>query len=93
MKKLIAVGALAVALTGCCMFGSKDCCRKSCCGKEKDCCTTECCETKSCCEQKSHGMNTSMTVGLGTDGVHAGGSANVGNHGMSGSVGANGAMH
>jgi len=90
-KMTLAAGAFAAALTGCCMFGSKGCCQqKSCCGKDM-CCKSPCCESKSCCEAKSSGMNTSMTVGLGTDGVHAGGNANVGSHGVSGGVG--GAMH
>jgi len=78
VKMTLAAGALAAVLAGCCC--SKDCC-----------CTAKCCETEPCCGQKSSGMNTSMTVGLGTDGVHAGGAANVGSHGVSG--GAGGSMH
>ena len=84
VKVALTTGALAAALTGCCMFGSGDCCGK------KDCCCKEPC--KSCCEKKcdgkkTHGMNTSMTVGIGTDGVHMGGDANVGSHGISAGVG------
>ena len=88
VKVALTAGALAAALTGCCLFGSKDCCDK------KDCCCKEpckcCCERK-CCGKKTHGMNTSMTVGVGTDGIHAGGDANVGSHGIS--AGAGGGMH
>ena len=80
VKVALTAGALAAALTGCCMFGSDDCCdKKGCCCKEK------------CHGKKTHGMNTSMTVGVGTDGIHAGGDANVGSHGVS--VGAGGDMH
>ena len=88
VKVAITAGALAAALTGCCMFGSKDCCGK------KDCCCKEpckCCCEKKCCGKKTHGMNTSMTVGVGTDGIHAGGDANVESHGIS--AGAGGGMH
>ena len=81
VKVALTAGALAAALTGCCMFGSDDCCGK------KDCCCKEPCEC--CCGKKTHGMNTSMTVGVGTDGIHAGGDANVGSHGVS----AGGGMH
>ena len=70
VKVALTAGALAAALTGCCMFGPKDCC----CGK-KDCCCKEPC--KCCCEKKcdgknTHGINTSMTVGVGTDGIRVG---------------------
>ena len=88
VKVALTAGALAAALTGCCMFGSDDCCGK------KDCCCKEpckCCCEKKCCGKKTHGMNTSMTVGVGTDGIHAGGDANVGSHGVS--AGAGGGMH
>ena len=37
VKVALTAGALAAALTGCCMFGSKDCC----CGKN-NCCKSEC---------------------------------------------------
>ena len=60
VKVAITAGALAAALTGCCMFGSKDCC----------------CEKK-CCDKKT-GVNTSMTVGVGTDGIRVGSDSNVG---------------
>ena len=59
--------AIAVALSGCCMFGL-----------HKDC----------CCKQKSCGMNTSMGVSVGTDGVSASGGANAGRHGVSSTVSA-----
>ena len=88
VKVALTAGALAAALTGCCMFGSDDCCGK------KDCCCKEpckCCYEKKCCGKKAHGINTSMTVGVGTDGIHAGGDANVGSHGVS--AGAGGGMH
>ena len=88
VKVALTAGALAAALTGCCLFGSKDCCDK------KDCCCKEpckCCCEKKCCGKKTHGMNTSMTVGVGTDGIRAGGDANVGSHGVS--AGAGGGMH
>jgi len=88
-KMTLAAGAFAAALVGCCW--SKDCCGKKCCCERDACSQRACCTAKPCGEQKSHGMNTSMTVGLGTDGVHAGGNANVGDHGVSGGVG--GAMH
>jgi len=84
VAKIAAVGgALAAALTGCCMFGSdKGCCDKSC----GSCCKTSCCGETGC-GQKSHGVNASTSVGIGTDGVRVGGEANVGGHGVSGSVG------
>ena len=70
VKVAVSAGALAAALTGCCMFGSDDCC-----GKEK------------CC--KKTGVNTSMTVGVGTDGVRVGSDSNVGNHSASANANAN----
>ena len=75
VKVALTAGALAAALTGCCLFGSKDCCDK------KDCCCKEpckCCCEKKCCGKKTHGMNTSMTVGVGTDGIRVGSDSNVG---------------
>ena len=74
VKVALTAGVLAAALTGCCMFGSDDCCGK------KDCCCKEpckCCCEKKCCGKKTHGMNTSMTVGVGTDGIHAGAGGDV----------------
>ena len=60
VKIALTAGALAAALTGCCMFGSKDCCcKEKCCGKKT-------------------GVNTSMTVGIGTDGIRVGSDSNVG---------------
>ena len=86
VKVALTAGALAAALTGCCMFGSDDCCGK------KDCCKDPCaCCCKEKCCGKTHGINTSMTVDVGTDGIHAGGDANVGSHGISADAG--GGMH
>ena len=75
VKVAVTAGALAVALTGCCMFGSKDCCCK-----------------KECCGKKTSGVNTSMTVGVGTDGVRVGSDSNVGgaSANANANVGANG---
>ena len=74
VKVALTAGALAAALTGCCMFGSGDCCgKKDCCRKEPCKCS---CERK-CDGKKTHGMNTSMTVGVGTDGIHAGAGGGV----------------
>ena len=81
VKVALTAGALAAALTGCCLFGSKDCC----CGK-KDCCCKEpckCCCEKKCDGKKTHGINTSMTVGVGTDGIRVGSDSNVGSLGAS----------
>ena len=80
VKVALTAGALAAALTGCCMFGSDDCCGK------KDCCCKEpckCCCEKKCCGKKTSGINTSMTVGVGTDGIHVGSDSNVGSLGAS----------
>ena len=87
VKVGLTAGALAAALTGCCMFGSNDCCGK------KDYCNEacKCCCEKKYCGKKTSGINTSMTVGVGTDGIHAGGDANVGRHGVSANAG--GDMH
>ena len=74
VKVAVTAGALAVALTGCCLFGSKDCCKDSCCREE-------------CCGKKTSGVNTSMTVGVGTDGIRVGSDSNVG--GASASANAN----
>ena len=69
VKVAVTAGALAAALTGCCLFGSKDCCKDPCC-------------KKACCAGKT-GVNTSMTVGVGTDGIRVGSDSNVGSHGAS----------
>ena len=61
VKVAVVAGTLAATLTGCCMFGSNDCCCK-----------------KACCGKKTSGVNTSMTVGVGTDGVRVGSDSNVG---------------
>ena len=74
VKDALTAGALAAALTGSCMFGSKDC---SC----KDPCAC-CCKDK-CCGKKTSGVNTSMTVGVGTGGIRVGSDSNVGSHGAS----------
>ncbi len=63
IKVTLAAGALAAALSGCCLFGSgKDCCRKECDGANKQ------------------GVNTSMTLGVGSDGIRVGSDSNVGSH-------------
>ncbi len=76
VKVALTAGALAAALTGCCLFGKRDCCCK---GPENCCCTEKCCKEK-CHEPKTHGMNTSMTLGVGTDGIRVGSDSNAGNH-------------
>ena len=68
VKVALTAGALAAALTGCCLFGSKDCCSKKPCA---------CCCKDACCAKKTSGINTSMTVGVGTDGIHAGAGGGV----------------
>lgn len=50
-------------------------------------CDKSCCRKDDGCPPKTSGVNTSMSVGVGTDGAYVGGAANVGNHGASGSVG------
>ena len=83
-KLVLMSGALVAALTGCCMFGSKNCCdKKACCGKE----ACACCCKEQCGDKKTSGVNTSMTLGVGTDGLHMGGDANIGNHGVSAGAG------
>ena len=80
VKVAVTAGALAAALTGCCMFGSdKECCcpAKGCCCPVKECCKSE------CDGMKKHGINTSMTLGVGTDGISIGSDSNVGKHGAS----------
>ena len=78
VKVALTAGALSAALTGCCLFGSKDCCRKAgCC-----CAAAECCKSE-CDGAKKNGVNASMTIGVGTDGVRVGGDSNVGNHAAS----------
>ena len=78
VKVAVVAGALAASLTGCCMFGSKDCCCKEPC--------------KCCCGKKASGVNTSMTVGVGTDGIRVGSDSNVGSASANANanVGANG---
>ena len=78
----LAAGALTVALTGCCLTKSD----KNCCGT---CCqsSSECCTSKPCDGKKTSGMNTSMTLGIGTDGVSVGSTSNAGRHNMSANAG------
>ena len=85
-------GMLAAALTGCCLLGSKnDGCKKCCCG-DGNCGKTSCCckggdrQAKPCGGRKTSGVNTSMTLGIGTDGISVGTDANVGSHGASASA-------
>ena len=80
VKVALTAGALAAALTGCCLLGSEDCrCKKDCRGKDPCAC---CCKER-CCGRKTSGINTSMTVGVGTDGIRVGSDSNVGNHSAS----------
>lgn len=72
IKAGLAGGLLACALTGCCLFGSK----------------RECCASDAGCATKKSGVNTSLTLGVGTDGIKVGSSSNVGAHEMSAGVGA-----
>jgi len=81
MKKAIIIQVAKMTLAA----GALAAALAGCCWGSDKCCKSE------CCGRKSSGMNTSMTVGLGTDGVHADGAANVGSHGVSG--GAGGSMH
>ena len=77
MTKVALIGcALTSATTGCCLFGNDSCC-----------------ETKSCdkangqaCPRKTKGVNTSVTLGVGTDGLSVGSESNLGSHGASGSL-------
>lgn len=90
MKGVVRTALTAVVVTsmlpGCCLFGSKDCCdKKACPNKAAETCAKE------CPTPKTSGANASMTLGVGTGGIHAGGAANLGSHGASGSVG--GEMH
>ena len=85
VKVALTAGALAAALTGCCLFGSKDCCDKKDC-RCKDPCA--CCCKEKCCGKKTSGVNTSMTVGVGTDGIRVGSDSNVGGASANANVGA-----
>lgn len=83
MNKLIGVikvalvgGLLATAVTGCCLFGDDTCCDKPCCNGR----------TAQACPKKTRGVNTSMTVSAGTDGISLGSESNIGSHGASGSI-------
>ena len=80
VKIAVVVSALASTLTGCCLLGSNSNCCENC---GKSCC---------CCSDNGHakpdgakkrGAGVSMTLGIGTDGIRAGGDANVGSHGAS----------
>ena len=70
---------LAVTATGCCLFGNDSSCDKACCDKA-------CCENAARPAKKTSGINTSMTLGVGTDGLSIGSESNVGSHGLSGAV-------
>lgn len=54
-KVALGVGALAAALTGCCMFGKGKCCDK--------CCKTPC---ECCCKEKANTGGSNPTAPLGT---------------------------
>lgn len=83
-KVALVAGTLAVALTGCCLAGSKNCCGKTeCCGKTTCCCKDSSCKETPCDGRKAHGMNTSMTVGVGTDGIMLGSDSNMGSRNAS----------
>ena len=85
IKLTATAAAVATALTGCCLFGNgnKDCC----CNSSRDCCGTcgkppcECRCTPKCCGHKTHGMNASVTLGAGTDGITVDTATNAGAHG------------
>ena len=90
MNKLIAMtkvalvgGLLASGATGCCLFGNDRSCDKT--PADKTCCCTSC-RCKPGCEKKTTGVNTSMTLGVGTDGISVGHESNVGSHGASASL-------
>lgn len=75
MQKLL--GMTKVALIGCTLAtGATGCCLWS----------NDSCDDKTCCEKKTRGMNTSMTVGVGTDGMSVSSESNLGSHGASGSL-------
>ena len=92
-RNIIRTVATAVVITailpGCCLFG----CKEECCNKDKACCANRAAENcaQDCPKPKTSGANASVTLGVGTGGVSAGGAANLGSHGASGSVG--GEMH
>lgn len=76
MKKLI--GMMRLALVGAVIASAATgCCLM---GKNKCCCD------KPRTEQKTSGVNTSMTISAGTDGMSVGSSSNIGSHGASGSM-------
>lgn len=77
----VASVAVATALTGCCMFGSNTGCPKKC-GEACRCHDNAGGET-GCEDAKTRGANVSMTFGIGSGGIRAGGDANVGGHGVS----------
>ena len=54
VKVAVTAGALAAALTGCCLFGSKECCDK------KDCRCKDPCAC--CCKEKSCGTRPGILV-------------------------------
>lgn len=75
IKVVLTAGLLATAFAGCCLWRSKDACT---CRKEGCCCTSA-----QACQKPKNGANASVTLGLGTDGIHMGSDANVGSHTMS----------
>lgn len=75
MNKLISM--TKVALIGCTLASSvTGCCLFG---------NNDCCEKKAC-PKKTHGVNTSMTLSAGTDGLSVGSESNLGSHGASGSI-------
>lgn len=75
MQKLL--GMTKVALVGCTLAtGATGCCLWS--NNSND--------GKTCCERKTHGANTAMTIGVGTDGMSVSSESNLGSHGASGSL-------
>ena len=77
-KAALVSSLLASGLAGCGIFSNgHDCCKQDC---EKTCCG------KPDCRKKTSGVNTSMTLGVGTDGLSVGSESNVGSHGVSGSI-------
>ena len=76
IKVALAVGVLVAVLTGCLMSGSDEghgnepC---MCCGKKS--CTCYC--EKNCFGGKSHGVDASVSVRVGTGGIYAGAGGGV----------------
>ena len=86
VKVAVTASALAAALTGCCLFGSGEaCCGKPdcCCKNPCACCCKDACGKECCHGRKTSGVNTSVTLGVGTDGIRVGSDSNIGSHGAS----------